>query len=122
MSFSQNSSGRAPGFTFAEVLIAMLVLAIGAAATAYFVSQMRQSSSFTQNMSDGTALAQAKLEELAAVPYAQVAGGNDAVGNRLRTWTVTVTNGASKLVAVTVVWRDAGRHPHAVTLRSLVSQ
>jgi len=94
------------GFTFAEVLVALLVLAMVVFSVTGFLSWLVRSGAFARNVTAGTALAQEKLEALLASDYADVADGSDTVAGYERRWTVTL-DGQLKVIRVAVRWDNA---------------
>lgn len=118
------------GFTLIEVLVAMAIFAVavlGLAMGAASVMRANQTSYFT---TIATNLAQDKLEELKAMPAANITGGGPEIKTFVgapapftRTWTVTAAcNGVTGLscITVTIAWTDY--IPHTVTVTSAVKQ
>ena len=92
---SEVSAPRA-GFTIVELLVAMMVFAIGVlglAATTATVARLMGSAS---RQSMAAALAQSRIEKLRGVPCASIASGSDTVRGITSTWTATaVTRGVN---------------------------
>lgn len=120
------------GFTLIEVLVAMSIFSVavlGLAIGAASVMRANQTSYFT---TIATNLAQDKLEELKAMPAANITACSsncDSPAKKFnnvtftRTWTVTTAcNGVTSLscITVTIQWTDY--IPHTVTVTSAVKQ
>lgn len=58
------------GFTLLEVLIAMVILAVGILATSKLQLSFMQSNAKARFITEGSAVAQARIEELMNLPYA----------------------------------------------------
>lgn len=88
------------GFTLVEIIIAMVVLAVGvlgvAGTTAYVVRQVTLANVMTQR---AVAL-QTAVERLQSLPYDSVGSGSDSVGRFGLTWTSTTETSTSKLVDI----------------------
>jgi prepilin-type N-terminal cleavage/methylation domain-containing protein len=117
---------RQKGFTLLEVIIAMAILSIGLLAIGYMQITAIDSNSTGNRITEGTSLAQDKLEELIThrMTHSDLASGNhtDPDPNQSHpgytiTWNVTdnpmgtdgvqITNG--KLIVMTCRWLDRGR-------------
>lgn len=77
------------GFTLVEVMVALVILAVGilglAATTMYAIRQ----TTFGELTTERAAALQTVIEELRAVDYDSVRSGSDSVGNFSVSWTVT---------------------------------
>lgn len=93
-------AGARAGFTMVEVIIAIIVLAVGvlgmAGTTAYIVRQITLADVMTKR---ATAL-QTVIERVQAMPYADVASGSDSIGVFAVEWSSTTESVQSKLVTV----------------------
>jgi type II secretion system protein I len=100
------------GFSLIEVLVAigifsfaMLGLAIGAIA-------ITRANKTSQSHTVATNVAQDKLEQLRAQPFAAVTAGTDTVTfqgvNYTRTWALAASTPTFKQIDVTVNWTDYG--------------
>ena len=94
------------GFTVIEVIIAMIILAIGvlglAGTTAFFVRQVTQADLMTERV----AAFQTVVDRLQSLPYDSVTTGSDSVGIYAVTWS-TVNNG-SQNKTVTIITTGPG--------------
>jgi type IV pilus assembly protein PilV len=116
------------GFTLLEVLITLVILAIGMLGLAGMQVLSIRSNSFGQEMTVASTLAQNKLEELREEDFDTIADSNDTCTNYAngvtfaRTWTVaddTPANGM-KTVEVVVSWPGA-TGPREVTVSTIIS-
>lgn len=113
------------GSTLVEVMVALVVFVIGAFAVAAFLLLSLQAQGGAGRRGQADQLLQAKVEDLLALPYTEVADGSDVrtlEGMAFeRGWTVTedVPVARSKTVRVDVSWQERGREfaVHAATLR-----
>lgn len=125
------------GFTLLEVMIALVVFAIGLLAlAAMFVTQTR-GNVFSEGMSVANALAIQRLEEVQNTPFSDLettypagtqeyltrGGQNCTAGTSppcyVRTMAYTDGPGGTKAVTVTVSWTDAAGAGHSITLTTL---
>lgn len=130
---SRGSKGRA--FTLIEVVIAMLLLAIGL--LALFALQIRsiRSNAFSNCLTVATSLARNQIEDLRAKSWEDIADGlvtetlrdtDSATGATRMVFTrqravETEPSGRLKKVTVTVSWRQAGR-PHQVVVSTKIAR
>jgi prepilin-type N-terminal cleavage/methylation domain-containing protein len=84
---------REGGFTLIEVLIAMLLLLIGVAGVLSLQLVSMKSTSYSRTATEATVAAEDKMEELSAIPTADLVSGGDIYTtqgtNYTVTWTVT---------------------------------
>ena len=98
------------GFTLLEVLLALVIFAIGIIGIApLFISAPRYNQS-SQAMTEATTLAQSKFEELKAFQYDAIAGGQDNIQGSTgvafnRLWTTEI-QGNSQIVRCVITWQD----------------
>jgi prepilin-type N-terminal cleavage/methylation domain-containing protein len=114
------------GFTLIEVLIAMLVLAIGLLSLATLAGTVIRGNSFSNKMTTATTRAQERLEEVQGVGYANAnsldtAGNPESIDSYSRTTIVQSSSPAigMKTVTVTVSW-DADAH--SVALKTILAE
>ena len=126
MSARRRSAPAAPrpaayaGMTIVELLMSLVILAIGVMSVAALFPLGSRSSTQDRLLTQGTDLAQQKMEQLRALPYSDPElavgthpGGAEAVGPNgrfTRWWTVTQFGGAFsdvKLVDIRVTWAAA---------------
>jgi len=80
------------GFTIIEVMVAISILAVGLMAVFTAQSRSITGNADANRQTEAMTLAQDKMEELLAVPYADLDGAGSPVtapGNYVVTWTVT---------------------------------
>jgi prepilin-type N-terminal cleavage/methylation domain-containing protein len=106
------------GFSMIEMLIALVILAISLLALAGLMATTTRNNSFGGHMTEAATFAQDKLEELKALPWANIAGGADTKPGSTgityaRTWNVSTLlnptpppNDLLKAVTITVNWND----------------
>lgn len=120
-----NSLSKDKGFTLIEVLIGLIILAIGILAIAGMQITSIRGTSFSNNLSQASVLAQNRLEFLKGLPLAD-ARLNDGtypdppdVGIFSKTYTAT-RNPNPNYVAITytVSWAEKGI-PHTVSFRTI---
>jgi prepilin-type N-terminal cleavage/methylation domain-containing protein len=111
-------SRQQAGFTLAEVIVAMAILAIGVAAIVTATRWAAQATDHTTQLTIASQLAQAKIEEFHA-PAASVAAGSDSTGRFTRAWSVS-SQGNRRNVSVTVRWNGLTDGQHQVGVDSIV--
>lgn len=88
------------GFTLVEIIVAVIVLAVGvlglAGTTAYIVRQITLASVMTER----SVALQTVIERLQAVPFDSVGTGSDSVGSFGVSWSSTSETSLSKLVTI----------------------
>ena len=114
------------GFTVVEVLVALLISAVGLAAMLSIHSSGSNATQYNRHATEATMLAEQALEELSTVPGSEVESGGDVVnaqglddseGAYAREWTVT-WSGNLAAIKVEVTWLDDdGGHTIAVSTR-----
>ncbi len=103
------------GFSLLEVLIGLVVLAIGILAIAGMQIVAIRGNYFSGSLTQATILAQDKMEELRNTSYDNVVSGNDTKtippsggGTTFtRRWTVVNTTSTLKTITVNVTWTEA---------------
>ena len=112
------------GLTLLEILVAVTVLCVGLLAVAVLFPTSSTNIDYGGNMSQGTALAQEKIEEFRNMAFASITGGNDAPTVYTRTWTVSDAGSTPfrlRTVTVTVSWTAPGR-PGNVVLQTIIAE
>jgi type IV pilus assembly protein PilV len=106
------------GFTLIEVLFAIAILAFGLLAVASMQSSAIHGNLFASGKTQGITWAENTMEELLALPYAQVvSGGPITEGNYNISWAVNAGPVAnSKLITVTVTYQERGIQRQAIRL------
>lgn len=111
------------GFTLIEVLIGLVILAIGLLAVAGMQITSIKGNTFSNNLTQATVFAQDKLEYLKNLPYTHadlsVGTKNEAISGTIfsRLWEVTDTTSTMKMITVTVQWTD--RVDHSISLSTI---
>lgn len=107
------------GFTLIEVLIGLVILAIGLLAVAGMQLISIKGNYFSSSLTQATILAQDKMEELKNLPYANLSSGQDTKNQSgttfLRQFTMLDTTSAIKTITVTVHWTDKVGHSISLT-------
>jgi type IV pilus assembly protein PilV len=106
------------GFTLIEVLVGLVILAIGLLAIAGMQLSSVKGNSFSSNLTQASVLAQDRLEVLRSLAWghADLTGGmhnEGAIAGTIftREYTITVIPGTTMLeIVVTVRWRDDSDH------------
>ena len=100
------------GFTLLEVIVALSILTFGLLAVGSMQISAIQGNAFGGRLTEGTTLAQDKLETLIALPYdsVQSSAAPEQNGNYSISWIVTQGDPLpnTKRVEVTVSWNDKG--------------
>ena len=112
------------GFTLVEVMIAILLLAVGFLSVAGVATTVINGNALAREITTATTLAQDKLEELKDTSYANLGSNSDTQQTiYTRTWTTTADSPAAgmKTIQVTVQfpWRGNTR---SVILRTIVAK
>lgn len=109
---------KSKGFSLIEMLIALVILAISLLALAGLMATTTRNNAFGGHMTEAATFAQDKLEELKAIPWANIVGGADTKPGSTgitytRTWNVSTLlnpvpppNDLLKAVTITVNWND----------------
>ena len=112
----------ATGFSIIECLIALSIFTIGILAVATLVLSSIGENGSARRITEATALAEARLEQLMALPYGDIVADQESQGAYTVSW--EVTEGAilaeTKSITVTVSWRYRGKQ-RDVTVRHLFS-
>lgn len=123
------------GFTLLEVVIAMLLLAIGVLALMTLQIRSIQSNAFSNCMTVAACFAREEVERLRATRWDDINDGTffDTVSDTdpgtgatrmtfMRQWVIqTDGSGRMKHVSVTVLWDRQGR-PHQITLATRIAK
>lgn len=112
------------GFSLLEVLIGLVILAIGLLAIAGMQITAIKGNYFSSSLTQATILAQDKMEELKNLPYASLSSGTDTktVSGTIftRQFTVVNTTNTMKTITVTVQWTDGGNRSISLsTIRAM---
>ncbi len=118
----QKKRTNCDGFSIMETLIALSIFTIGILAVATLVLSAIGENASARRVTEATALAEDRLEQLMALPYDTIAGGNDSEGAYEVIWDVAedVIVAQTKSVTVTVSWQYRGKQRN-VTIRHLFS-
>jgi prepilin-type N-terminal cleavage/methylation domain-containing protein len=94
------------GFSLIEVMIALVLFAVGLLAFAGLEVVALRNSTYSKDYGKANTYAQQKVEQMKGMSWASVSGGSDTLEERFaRTWTVTTTEDIKELV-VSVTWVD----------------
>ncbi len=101
------------GFSLLEVMIGLLILAVGLLAVAGLMTMTIKTNAYGNHLTEASTFAQAKMEEFRSA-HPAVGSGSDAVRgvtgvSFIRKWLVTA-NGEMKIITVTVEWVDKTNH------------
>ena len=106
------------GFSLIEVMIALVLFAVGLLAFAGLEIVAVRNASYSKDYGKANTYASQKVEEIKGTVWASVIAGSDTVeGKFTRTWAVTTT-GDVKTVAVTVAWVDPSYGTKQVNLQT----
>jgi prepilin-type N-terminal cleavage/methylation domain-containing protein len=99
---------RRAGFSMVEVIIAMVILAIGvlglAGTTAYIVRNV----SYGDLMTERAAAFQTVVDRVQSLPFDQVGSGSDSVGVFWVTWTSVLDGPQNKIVTIVTTGPGVG--------------
>lgn len=111
------------GFSIIEVLFALSFFAIGILAVSTLAISAISSNASARRLTDATALAEDRLEKLAALPYEDIQDGSGMDGAYQITWDVVENDMVDKTKTITVTvtcpkgWKDTN-----VAIRHLISK
>ena len=111
------------GFSIIEVLFALSFFAIGILAVSTLAISAISSNASARRLTDATALAEDRLEKLAALPYEDIQDGSEVDGAYQITWDVIEDDMVDKTKTITVTvtcpngWKDTN-----VAIRHLISK
>ena len=103
---TRRPSGKRAGFTLVELLVAMMIFAVGMlglAATAGSVTKMMGGA---KRQTIAATVAQSRLEKIRSSPCTTLLSGSDTVRGVVSAWTITAA-ARSVTVNETVTWRAA---------------
>ncbi len=113
----KNSVSNRNGFSLIEVLVTLVLLAVGLLALGGMEIVSIKGNSFSQEMTQATVLTQSKLEEITKLPFADsslTAGHHNegVLGSSkfYRSYDVEDLSTTLKAVTVTVGWREEADH------------
>ena len=112
------------GFTLVEVMIAILLLAVGLLSVASVATTVINGNRLSRYITTATTLAQDKIETLKDTSYANLGSDSDTQQPiYTRTWATTANSPATgmKTIQVTVQFPWKGT-THSVTLRTIVAK
>lgn len=117
------ASKKTSGFTLIEVLVAMMILAVGILAVASMQEHSIRANAYAARVTDATTVAQDKMEELLSLNYGNAAAlsigthtDQDAPPGYTVGWTVTQLTTNAKLIELTVD-HDRLRDDGEITLK-----
>lgn len=120
--FMRMQKADTEGFSIIECLIALSIFTIGILAVATLVLSSIGENASARRITEATTLAEARLEQLMALPYSDIVADQETQGAYTVTW--EVTEGAiiaeTKSITVTVSWWYRGKQ-RDVTVRHLFS-
>jgi prepilin-type N-terminal cleavage/methylation domain-containing protein len=111
------------GLSIIEVIFALSIFAIGILAVSTLAISAVSSNASARRITDATALAEDRLERLAAMPYDDIQSSLEKVGAYEVTWEVIPDDIMDKTKSITVTvkclkgWKDTN-----VTIRHLISK
>ncbi len=118
-----NINSNNNGFSIIEVLFALSFFAIGILAVSTLALSAINSNASARRLTDATALAEDRLEKLAALPYEDIQNGSEMDGPYQITWNIIENDMVDKTKTITVTvtcpkgWKDTN-----VAIRHLISK
>jgi type IV pilus assembly protein PilV len=119
------------GFTFLEILVAMVVLSIGFLGIAAVTASVVRGNSFSNRLTTATTLAQERMEDIRRLGYSGIPTAdtttvedyhsiaNYPLYKRVACTNMTNPADGMKMVTVTVYW---GSDAHSVSLRTILAE
>ena len=118
----QRRQTKCEGFSIIECLIALSIFTIGILAVAALILSSIGENASARRITEATALAEDRLEQLMALPYDDIVAGESTQGAYTVNWDVTedviVAQTKSITVAVSWIYRGIQRN---VTIQHLLS-
>ena len=109
------------GFSLIEVLIALVVLAVGLLSVGQLMLTSLTTTAYGNQYTQATALAQAKMEEFRASRPVAGTGSDQVMGvngtRYMRTWSI-VANGEMRFITVAVDWIE--KTSHSIQLSTII--
>lgn len=109
------------GFTLVEVVVACAIFSIGLAGVYGLLGWLMRANAYSNRMTEATAVAQSKIEELSGGQWTALISGSDTVGAFTRTWTVTPMASDMMAVDLVVSWNSIDGKSHQITLKTIKS-
>jgi type IV pilus assembly protein PilV len=120
--------GHDEGFTLIELMITLVILSVGLIALAGLQITAVKANAFSKRMTAAIAVAEARIEQLKDMPYANVQSESPTpvVASGMNfTRQVTVTTNSpvpnTKTIQVTVTWTE-GSKSHVVPISTIINQ
>lgn len=108
------------GFTLIEVMATMVLMAVLVLGIWGLQGSLARMNGYSSGLTQATAMAQEKTEELKSLPLASLSSGFDANNAFQRTWTVTTGPApGTRNLTVQVTWQRLGGATNTVRLVSL---
>ena len=113
--------GSEAGFSLVELVVVLVILAVGILPIAYVQTRAQQSVVDSGRDGEALAVAQTEIETAKGRGFGNVVSANGAVGNYNWAQTVTTVSQGLQQVSVTVTWneRTTARTLTVVTLLSM---
>ncbi len=112
------------GFSLLEVMMALLIMAIGLLTVAAMMASAIQSNAQASHLTEAYQIAQAELEGLKLVPWNALTSGSHSRELRgitfTSSWTVLSTVGQTKDMDLVVTWTEDKKH--SIHLRTKLSR
>jgi len=108
------------GFTFLEVMIAMLIVSLGMLGSMGLSSYVLRSCQWSERLATGNMAGQDKLEELRDSNFFTLASGSDTNGIFQRSWRVQ-DFADGKEISLRVYWESVDGIGHATQMRAFLS-
>jgi type IV pilus assembly protein PilV len=118
---------RSGGFTIIEVLVAMVLMAIGMLGIVALMKGATSASGYSRRATEAAILAEDKLEDLRTAPITTAVDGNDRVdasgvanteGPFDRTWALVPDGTGLTTITVDVTWSEADG-AHTIVFRTV---
>jgi type IV pilus assembly protein PilV len=116
----RQSSGSS-GFTLIEVLISIVILSVGLLGVAFMQVTGTKGNTVGREISQGSFLAQKKMESLIQQGYDSVGNGTETTGEYTIAWNATEGHflGDTKTIRLEVTWDKDGRTREVTVSRTV---
>ena len=108
------------GFTLLEIVIGVVIFAIGALGVFGLAGAVRRMNALSNQITVATVTAESRMDRFLAGPFSAITNGTETTNGMTLGWSVATNAGAgTRSVTVVASWQSVDGAPHTVTLRSL---
>jgi prepilin-type N-terminal cleavage/methylation domain-containing protein len=110
------------GMTLLEVMVASLIMAIGAVAIFGLGSALMRQNTLSNRVAEATRLAENRVEELIGMDLGSVTGDSRTVGGYTLSSQVAANARGEKFVRVRAAWQSIDGDPHEVDINTILTE